>query len=298
MTEIPSKLVLVTKFVLRYLEEQTVSRRPFDLTWKDASNKSTAVDVAVDAAMANKAFKKELDKVEVVGLEMASSDKCMLSICSEDESLVQGIFPYSSLLDSAAPLSFPMKESDANELYTEKVFDAFTSKFKFPPLHGNHTLSKGDSLMPSADDSQTKNHDNIFKERVEQMVSNRPSNDPPIPGFEDEYEVQTGPGIPSSGEFGVPGLGVPLGGYGDNDLYPNGMRFPQDFDPLGRGHNNNQQGGMIYDPFRGPGPSPNPLSKNGNPDRNSSSQGPPFPGVKYDDPFGRLNHQGGGGGFI
>lgn len=297
MAEIQSKVALVTKFVLKFLEDQNIINQSSGLRWKNNSAKSATVVIVVEPETASKVFKKHLSDLEVVALEMGNSEKCMVNICSDDDSLVQGIFQYSTLFGEQPSLSFPISESEINSLYTDEVFKIIQTKFKlFAGLSGS-ALRERPSRSPRTDELQSKDKDDIFKERVERMVANQPPRNPQIPGFDDEYEIQTGPGIPSSGEFGVPGLGLPVSGYGDNDLYPNGLRFPQDFDPLNR-NSTNQQGGMIYDPFRGTGPSPNPQSGNHDPGQNSSPAGPQFPGTKYDDPYGRINRQGGGGGFI
>lgn len=185
-----------------------------------------------------------------------------------------------------------MSQEAALQVYTKQSFKVLQNKLKL--ANESHVLRESDPKLESI----TQPKKDIFQERLEAKVGNRP---PPkhdeIPGFDDEYEVQSGPGIPGSGEFGVPGLGAPLGSYGDRDLYPNGMRFPQDFDPL-KTSQPNPQGGMVFDPFRGEGPSANPLDGRKDPNKNSKPGSSSFPGIKYDDPYGRIDRQGGGGGFI
>lgn len=300
---IKNKTSLVARLVLQYLEELGIVNKASECKWNDTSTINTSVVTPVQHEVAKRVFKKDVENLEIISLEMNNAEKCMVNVCSNDESLTQGIFPYLSLFRNDSAPTFPITDDEINKLYTDEVREVFRSKFKLP---------SGSTSRLQETPTENKGY---FKERVESLRNREqqplrspqvpirtpnPSN-AHIPGFEDEYEVQGAAGIPVSGEFGVPGLGMPLGGYGDNDLYPNGMKFPQDFDPSQRHPNSRPQpgqGGMIFDPFRGPGPSPNPLSNyppGVNPDANPSSR---IPGVKYDVPYGRINRQGGGGGFI
>lgn len=292
MTDINNQLELAVCLLFKYLKTTSLVNSFDDEFWKERSSKNVILEFPIKNDVAASIFNRTIESIEIIGLDMNKSEKCMLSFYSADESLGQGIFHYEQLFENS--LEFPMSLTQAFQLFTPHTQNTFQGKFKLLDASNvpkDTVFSEPRREMPSPPNP-------VIPAAISPEVTSNPIHSKPkdMPSFEDEYEVQSGPGIPVTGEFGVPGLGTPIGGYGDTDLFPNGMRFPQNYDPLGRPHPIGQ-GGMVFDPFRGDGVSSNPR------DKGSSNQGPrpgapPFPGAKYEDPYGRINQQGGGGGFI
>lgn len=303
---IESNLSLTLYLFLAYLKDAKIISDLGQLSWEDNSRGNLVVKVAVDPSTVNSRLGCRADRLEFIAMEMSRGEKVLLSICSDEDCLKQGVFKYHDdlLLDS---IKLPIQVESVEDLYSSRVWLAFQNKFKFVEDIGLLTHNKKQSEVPSQESATTPSTriqtevptaETFYGQAQSNYGRHRPSD---MPGFEDEYEVQGHPGIPVSGEFGVPGLGMPSDNsstarYGDQDLYPNGQRVPNLQDPSSQFPNlRPAKGGMIFDPFQGEGPSSNPLQRA----RDEKSQDPGiFPGIKYDDPYGRINRQGGGGGFI
>lgn len=97
MNQIESKLQLVTFLVLKYLQDLGLKSIVDDKSWKEKSSKNVVLMVSVNEEKAFEVFGRKLNELEIVGIDMSKSEKCMINICNDDESLAQGIFFYSKL---------------------------------------------------------------------------------------------------------------------------------------------------------------------------------------------------------
>ncbi|SCW00302.1 LAFE_0C01156g1_1 [Lachancea fermentati] len=300
--EVNTRLDLVACLFVAYLEKAGLLNESSTIKYNERTRKHVEITAPADQAASVPVFGSNVSSFEIIFMDMGNGEKCMISLCSQEESLKQRIFNYrSDLFLDESKLEFPMQKHDAIQNFAAHVLPKLQSKFRL--------IQDSDLNGPSKDELEGEPRRlNSVQKEIEKLkfgapprqhtsdVRGRPSD---MPEFEDEYEAQSFPGIPVTGEFGVPGLAAfpPQNtGYGDADLYPTGEKLPNLQDPrVPLTQRGEQKGGMIFDPFRGGGPSSNPLQRD---PTHSKGPKPPFPGARFDDPFGRMSHQGGGPGFI
>ncbi|KAM3165566.1 hypothetical protein ACU8KH_00373 [Lachancea thermotolerans] len=303
--KVENKLDLVAHLFLIYLSHSSLLADNVNVQVKDIGKKNIEFHINVDAesAIAKLNLESCNGPLEVIVMDMSGGEKCMISLCYQEQALKQGIFNYSrELVPDADKIVFPLEKSQAVDYYTELVDWNLDVKFRLkdqPSQKPSHLRENEGNSSPSAVHEKLE-HLKFGNPPVPSSHSHSRNPYTDIPGFEDEYEIQQQPGIPVTGAFGVPGLAAPgpSAGYGDQDLYPGGQKYPNLQDPSSRfpaAQRQPGQGGMVFDPFRtGQGdPRSNPLRGEG-----PTGPTPPFPGARFDDPFGRTSQQGGGGGFI
>ncbi|SCU92158.1 LADA_0F14752g1_1 [Lachancea dasiensis] len=307
MDSVSNKLELASQLFLIYLDHSGLLADNPNIRLKEASKKNIELRVDVNNEVASAGFKRDhCDELEIILMDISGGEKCMISVCVDEESVRQGIVNYErELVGGVSEISFPMEKNQVVNYYTPNLDSTLEAKF--------HFYSKRDAnreLRESGHQSKDPADYSAVHQRLERLKFGSPMFSsaskgetrrkiiPDMPGFDDEYEVTQEAGIPVTGEFGVPGLAT---GYGDQDLYPGGQKYPNFQDPSL--HPTVQarppgRGGMAFDPFRTGGderigdPHSGPLG--GEP----KGPRPPFPGAKFDDPFGRSQFHGSGGGFI
>ncbi|SCV04068.1 LAME_0H15500g1_1 [Lachancea meyersii CBS 8951] len=303
---INNKLELIAHFFLIYLGHCKLLADNANVKFKEISRKNIEFKVSINGAVACQRLQcKCCDVLEVVLMDMSGSQKCMVSVCSDEQPIRQEIFIYDrDLISNNEEVPFPLEKYRIGEFYSPKVDASLDAKFRL--------RSRTSSGKNQTGESEQSNMSSSGYAAVHQRLEKLKFGNPPLsashrsahrrnsisdmPRFDDEYEVNQSSGIPVTGEFGVPGL---ASGYGDRDLYPGGQKYPNLQDPASQFPSTQGrlrgQGGMIFDPSKS-----NPDDSWSDPLRGdpSSTGGPkpPFPGARFDDPFGRQNYQGGGGG--
>ncbi|CUS23386.1 LAQU0S09e03598g1_1 [Lachancea quebecensis] len=303
--KVANKLDLVAHLFLIYLSHSSLLADNVNVQVKDIGKKNIEFNINVDAESACTKLNLERcdEPLEVIVMDMSGGEKCMVSLCYQDKALKQGIFNYlRDIVPEADKIVFPLEKSQVVDYYTDLVDWNLDAKFRLKDQPSQKPLYLREREGNSSPSAVHEKLENLKFGNAPAPQSSSHSTNPytDVPSFEDEYEIQQQPGIPVTGTFGVPGLAAPDAsiGYGDQDLYPGGQKYPNLQDPSSRfpaAQRQPGQGGMIFDPFHtGQGDSrSNPLGGKG-----PTGPSPPFPGARFDDPFGRASRQGGGGGFI
>ncbi|SCU92856.1 LAFA_0F13322g1_1 [Lachancea sp. 'fantastica'] len=306
--QITNKLELVAHLFIIYLGHCNLLADNANIQFREVGRKNIELQVSTNPEVASQKFKcGACDAVEVVLMDMSGGQKCMISVCLEERPIVHGIFNYDrDFFNSETKVPLPVAKSSVSEFYTPNVDTSLEGKFRL-----RSGTSKRDEPQGEPENSNVSSPDYAaVHQRLERLKFGNPplslgrqstrrrSSISDMPRFDDEYEINRNAGIPVTGEFGVPGL---ASGYGDQDLYPTGQKYPNLQDPSqqfpGATNRPPGPGGMTFDPFRGNAtdPSSNPLR--GDPNATGGPK-PPFPGARFDDPFGRPDFHGGGGGFV
>ncbi|SCU77803.1 LANO_0A01310g1_1 [Lachancea nothofagi CBS 11611] len=304
--KVNNKLELASHFFLIYLGHSGLLADDANVHFKEISKKNIELTVNVNGGFAcSKNNGDKCDELEVIFMDISSGEKCMISVCCDDESVKQARFNYEhELFIDSQQIEFPLDKTQVMDYYTPNLDSNLESKFNLRGANLQETDRSGSSAGRPSEYEAVHQRLEKLKFGNPQLTSHRRKSIPDMPGFDDELEVRQEAGIPVTGTFGVPGLASDPSkfqtGYGDQDLYPGGQKYPNLQDPRTQFPEARSQppgqGGMIFDPFRGV-----PDDSRSNPLRGGPSPGgpkPPFPGAKFDDPFGRQGYQGGGGGFI
>ncbi|SCV01424.1 LAMI_0G11408g1_1 [Lachancea mirantina] len=295
--EIKTNLELVVRLFITYLLKSSLLESENNITYADTSEKHIELEAKFDSEIAQLELHSTGNDFQVVFSEISKGLKCLVNICDQKQCVKQAILDYKEdLLLGKKPLEFPIFTDEASQLFTPSVFAVFQEKFC---LIKKERKSSGGSI--NKEETMEALEKLKFGSRSRSYNASIPSRPADMPSFDDEYEAQTSR-QPIGEPHGLPGLGVPspAAGYGDSDLYPTGEKYPALQGPqthLPNFRNPPSRGGMIFNPFQGGGPSSNPLQGGGN-TFGTNKDSPPFPSARYDEPFGRMSHQGGGGGFI
>ncbi|CEP61105.1 Fub1p LALA0_S02e06832g [Lachancea lanzarotensis] len=306
--QISNKLELVAHFFVIYLGHCNILADNANIQFKEVGRKNIELQLSANPQALRQKFKcDQCDAVEVILMDLSGGQKCMISVCLEERPLVQEIFNYErDFFNNGLEVPFPVVRSRAIDFYTPYVDTSLEAKFhlRSGTSTGHEPQGEPENMNLTSPDYAAV-HQRLERLKfgnpplpVGRQPSRRRSSIHDMPRFDDEYEINQNAGIPATGEFGVPGL---ASGYGEQDLYPNGQKYPNLQDPTqqfpGANNRSNGPGGMTFDPFRGNPTDPRSDPLSGDP---SSTGGPkpPFPGARFDDPFGRPDFHGGGGGFI
>lgn len=253
-----SNLALAVHIVATYLEDLGIG------------NKIVHFNEEASTARVSLGNEQGRTVINIVGVEI-ELHRVMVSLYQGKQSLGQAILDYMKDLQMA-DISFPITTSEFLES-RQTVLSNIDSKFRLKVAHAKPS-SPGESHSRTVASSTLGSTAEMPKVRSEPDPPQRPAD---MPGWEDEYQVREGQR--------APGLGRPLQGYGDSDLFPLGQRNPLMTDPSLTA----PPGGMMLDPMQE-------LAKRREAEE-AKNRGPGWmPGSKYDDPFGRPGF-GGPGGF-
>ncbi|AQZ13733.1 FUB1 (YCR076C) [Zygosaccharomyces parabailii] len=255
---VTSNLALAVHIVATYLEDLGIG------------NKIVNFNEEASTARASLGDEQGRTVINIVGVEI-ELHRVMISLYQGKQSLGQAILDYVKDLHMA-DISFPISTSEFLES-RQAVLSNIDSKFRLKAAYAKPS-SPGESHSGTVESSTLESTAKLPGVRTEPNPPQRPAD---MPGWEDEYQVREGQR--------ASGLGRPLQGYGDSDLFPLGQRNPLMADPSLTA----PPGGMMLDPMQE-------LSRRREAEE-AKNRGPGWiPGSKYDDPFGRPGF-GGPGGF-
>lgn len=125
-SRINNKLELVAHLFLIYLGYSSLLADVANIKFKEIGKKNVEFDVTINSDVAlSKLGISNCDHLEILLMDINGGQKCMISICSKEDSLKQGIFSYNmDLFSREVQITYPLEKSQVTNFYTEELDEA------------------------------------------------------------------------------------------------------------------------------------------------------------------------------